>query len=528
MTTALPSNISYGYVVGRFLEAVGDGSDPDRNPDAVPVVGATITFTPSAAWWINAGAVPPVTIYPLPVVCSTDVNGYLIDGRGAPGVYLVATDDPDLNPSGSTYKVTIAIPGMLTRTFYVAVPANVTTDLSLVSPVAASAGNAVVVGPPGPPGPPGVDGGLARLPAYVKSSAVALANSYSADLCAYNLKPSNTRRWRRGIGQAASGQLAAEVWAGDSLTGGCININGYIFDRLNAIPRQYERNLSVPIAGTGMVMICDGTHRDARWTVDSNWSDQGSCSQASFSGAVATFVSNLAGTVVSVSYYDYPGSAFSVKLDGVTIGTVTSGGNGVWKTVSFTGVTVNANSQVLITTTTATLTIIAAIAIRKSYGYIVNNCGVSGTASSDWTAQTGNYGEGNIWIQPSTAVWNSTDNPAPSVVHCTIGYFDFVAAGSPTTFLANLTTIRNLIPNSDFVLYAMPVPGNYVANQSNWLAWNVALYQLADTLDVPLFDYQDLMGGYAAEAALNLNGDTLVHLKPEAYGIMGRATARAL
>ena len=42
--TALPAEIQYGKVVGRFLLAIGDASDADRNPDAQAAAG-TVTFT---------------------------------------------------------------------------------------------------------------------------------------------------------------------------------------------------------------------------------------------------------------------------------------------------------------------------------------------------------------------------------------------------------------------------------------------------------------------------------------------------
>lgn len=152
MTTALPSNMSYGQIVHRMLFAVADGSDSGRDPDAVPIVGAQITFTPSVGYLLNATAVPPTTIYPQKVLCVTDPDGYLVDPLGVRGVWLVASDDPDLNPSDFTYSVEIKGSGLVTRTFSIAVPGGVTTDLTTVMPVSTSFGNPIVVGPRGPAG----------------------------------------------------------------------------------------------------------------------------------------------------------------------------------------------------------------------------------------------------------------------------------------------------------------------------------------------------------------------------------------
>ena len=46
MTTTMPETITYGKVVGRFIQAVGDSVDLDFLPNASPIVG-TVTLTPA-------------------------------------------------------------------------------------------------------------------------------------------------------------------------------------------------------------------------------------------------------------------------------------------------------------------------------------------------------------------------------------------------------------------------------------------------------------------------------------------------
>jgi hypothetical protein len=104
MANELPSNVSYGTVVGRYLIAYADGSDVDLFPDGAPAKG-TITFVPSIEKVRNANAVPPVTIIPRTVVTSLDSEGYLTAYAGSRGVRLVATDDTDNIPTGWTYNV---------------------------------------------------------------------------------------------------------------------------------------------------------------------------------------------------------------------------------------------------------------------------------------------------------------------------------------------------------------------------------------------------------------------------------------
>src|SRR5690242_1167884 len=106
---ALPSNVNYGLVTGCYILAIGDASDPDNLPDAVPATG-TVTFTPSARLLLDPSATPPTTIAPQPIVCTLE-DGILTDPDGNEGVYLIATDDTDLQPSGWTWGVSIQFDG---------------------------------------------------------------------------------------------------------------------------------------------------------------------------------------------------------------------------------------------------------------------------------------------------------------------------------------------------------------------------------------------------------------------------------
>src|SRR6478735_6381340 len=85
-------------------------------------------------------------------------------------------------------------------------------------------------------------------PAYASSATRRYAQAQSA----YNVKASNTRRWRKGIAQAQSGGFLNELWIGDSILGGCTDVTGAgTFDRINAVAPQYARlrsaELGVPL-----------------------------------------------------------------------------------------------------------------------------------------------------------------------------------------------------------------------------------------------------------------------------------------
>ena len=112
---ALPSQLSYCKITGRFLTATADGPDPDQLPDGIGLERARITFT-AAVDRIRVADVP-VTAFLQKVTVLTDKDGYLYnpsaaltDGYAAEAdrcVYLVAGDDPDMDPHGWTYNYEI-------------------------------------------------------------------------------------------------------------------------------------------------------------------------------------------------------------------------------------------------------------------------------------------------------------------------------------------------------------------------------------------------------------------------------------
>jgi hypothetical protein len=88
MPAELPTSLSYGFVVGRYLLAVADTTrDADRLPDPQPASGS-IRLTPVATAIRTAVDGSPV-IVPQRVTASIDAEGYLVDPTGERGVWLV-------------------------------------------------------------------------------------------------------------------------------------------------------------------------------------------------------------------------------------------------------------------------------------------------------------------------------------------------------------------------------------------------------------------------------------------------------
>ncbi|MGW6698872.1 hypothetical protein [Nocardia sp. NPDC055049] len=159
--------LKYGKVVGRFLANTSDGPDIDRTPEFYPLTG-TITFAAEAPKILVAEGVPaPATYVQLPqhYIASLDEFGYLT-WRGDRGIFLVAPS-ADTNPSEWTWRVSFDLEydgdAVVIEPFSFDVPEYLPgpdeedpdtgstglVDLTVVSPVPASSGNAVVRGPQG-------------------------------------------------------------------------------------------------------------------------------------------------------------------------------------------------------------------------------------------------------------------------------------------------------------------------------------------------------------------------------------------
>ena len=137
---ALPSNVSYGHVTGKFLRAIVDTSDTDLYPDGQPIAGLTVKFTASVTRVKNVTADPPVTIIIDPIVCSTNNNGVLVDGQGNPGVWLIASSDKDLNPTGWTWTATFSASSIASFSTTFTLAPDQEVDLATLIPVPSNPG----------------------------------------------------------------------------------------------------------------------------------------------------------------------------------------------------------------------------------------------------------------------------------------------------------------------------------------------------------------------------------------------------
>jgi hypothetical protein len=135
----------------------------------LPAGLATVTVTGT---WLNPDGTPRtgnITLEPEPAILTSAEHGVLIlgpitaslDGAGSIEVELLATDDPDVTPTGWTYQVTERWPGITSRSYPLSLPlAAPDVDLADVAPAAAASEGdfLVITGPTGPAGPEGSEG----------------------------------------------------------------------------------------------------------------------------------------------------------------------------------------------------------------------------------------------------------------------------------------------------------------------------------------------------------------------------------
>lgn len=157
--------LKYGKVVGRLLAGIIDSPDIGEIPDFPPLEGR-VTFTAAVPKFLVPLADPPATVVPLTndlYTCVLDDEGYLT-WRGKRGVYLAAPITGTMNPTGWTWTVTFDLTYLGTpvriASFNFQVPEYTPgpdeddpdtgsvglVDLTIVSPVPSSAGNAVTQG----------------------------------------------------------------------------------------------------------------------------------------------------------------------------------------------------------------------------------------------------------------------------------------------------------------------------------------------------------------------------------------------
>lgn len=114
----------------------------------------------------------------------------------------------------------------------------------------------------------------------------------------------------------------------------------------------------------------------------------------------------------------------------------------------------------------------------------------------------------------------------PACVHIGLGLNDLISLGaSDATIMAAITAIRNRFSNSDCILHLTNEPATTSVSTARMWTFQQELFKLADTLDVPLYDWRDRVGTFANGQANGVYGDNAVHITAATSASLGAALA---
>lgn len=189
----VPAEVAYGEVVGHFVRFIADTADVGNVPDEILMTGK-ITLTPLTPVIQFASTTPPRLAVIDPQTCFVQDGDLYPPDKNSPGVFVVATDQPDGVPNTVQWRARFQFDNVTVQPADVIfnVPAGGVVDLSAavaIPPIpptsvvvsteseaaaaasaqaaAASAaaaeqwalsGNPGATGPPGPQGPKGDTG----------------------------------------------------------------------------------------------------------------------------------------------------------------------------------------------------------------------------------------------------------------------------------------------------------------------------------------------------------------------------------
>lgn len=358
------------------------------------------------------------------------------------------------------------------------------------------------------------------------AAAGARTRSFDKARSLYNVKGTNTFAIRAALANALTGAgLATLTFQGDSKTAGFGTNNGLTINGGASMPGRIRSLLGArgyPIAGTGPVFCNQNPGSgsgDSRWTFSAGWTVTGlnaNFASATTVGRTATFVSDLPGTVVEI-YSLSNSAAFQYSIDGAAAVTVTPNGTNALHVTTVTGLADTVHT-VVITTTVAASTYVLAVNVRRTVGLQILNNAICGSTTINWAGGTQFYQSKRVSeLMPTDGVFIS------------LGTNDGRSAVPLETYKTNLGTLiagHQALGRQVGLIVPSPVSTAQIS-ASDWNARIGAMYDVADTYDLPLVDLTDVYGTYDAANAKGLFFDNL-HEKEAGYATNAATVLGAL
>ena len=350
---------------------------------------------------------------------------------------------------------------------------------------------------------------------------------YDRRLNIYNLKPYHLRKTRALLGLAAAGVGTCKIaFCGDSTTEG-VGSGSAVLQNTMSWPAQFASLLNgkgYGVDGRGLVNCYpNNTGVWSQWSFSPALGTTNAYRQfnsgiglafiiATSTSSTATFTSDLAGTVADI-YYLNSGGSFTYSIDGGAAVTVTPNGSQTVGVVTVTGLA-NATHTILITSTSANSQILGAM-VRNSTtkGTFIYNSGLGGSKTADWIQSGAWYGQANLVANG----WH------PNLSFLMLGINDLNTGVTSSTYKANMQTLITTLKASGDLVLVTPVPGSGL----DLTAYLQALYELADSNDVPLIDLVDRWKDQPTMNGYGLYYDTL-HPNAGGYADLSRSVLNAL
>lgn len=192
-----------------------------------------------------------------------------------------------------------------------------------------------------------------------------------------------------------------------------------------SVPSLYQCGVCSNFPGLGSFGMCDGPGA----TLICNTTNHNTA--GAYNTGTLTF-NRVRGTTVKVAYNNNSAQAFTVKVDGTTVGTVTPTSTATVAVATFTGQT-NASHTVVITPSAAGLVAIYGVWGTNASGVVVNNYSRWGFSSGAFAPDVTTYGHPSDWSGGS-----SDPFPCDLLIY-SMGLNDYFYQVPPQLFGRNMT-----------------------------------------------------------------------------------------
>lgn len=343
---------------------------------------------------------------------------------------------------------------------------------------------------------------------------------YNPETGVYNRQASSLRRIRAMLGKVNAGTGYARISLNSDSTG----VAAYGGDGGKNSPIAKVRTMlaaaGYPSGGTGLVPCFNNyAAAEPRITLYSGvvslhpFSNMVTNSTTANGPQFDTTSTGETGTIIDV-FYDDASAPFDVNIDSGAKVRVTPGGTASIKVYTVTGLA-DTTHQAIAWRVSGVMNILG-FQLRKATGVQVYNASISG-AKTDSAASTDYRHVGRSALDRTTG-WGSDLGLVMLETN------DAGNAVPVATYKANLQAVITLGKNNgtDMVLVT-----GFPLNGTDVTPYTAALYELADSNDVPLIDLQTLWGSWATANGYGLFTDN-AHPNASGYAVGGRDLFRGL